>query len=195
MNTSHDGRSDIELVRAAQRDPEGAGGRAAAGELFARYRVRAYLWCHRLVRDHDTALDLAQDALLSAYRALPRFDARAQFSSWLFAIVRNRCLTALRTRILVRDESVDPDGLLADGGDPLDRVAVLEEQDAVLEAIMSALEPVERNALWLRAIERLPVDEITRLLGIKGASGARGVLQSARRKLRARLESGAGASS
>ncbi len=188
MSTSNDGRSDLELVRAAQRDPASVGGRAAAGELFARYRVRAYVWCHRVVRDHDTALDLAQDALLSAYRALPGFDARAQFSSWLFAIVRNRCLTSLRTRILVRDESVDPDALLADGGDPLDHVAVLEEQDAVLEAIMAKLEPMERNALWLRAIERMPVDEITRRLGIAGASGARGVLQSARRKLRAHLE-------
>ena len=106
----------------------------------------------------------------------------------MFAIVRNRCLTSLRSRILVRDESVDPDALLADGGDPLDRVAVLEERDAVLEAIMAKLEPMERNALWLRAIERLPVDEITRRLGIAGASGARGVLQSARRKLRAHLE-------
>jgi DNA-directed RNA polymerase specialized sigma24 family protein len=41
--------------------------------------------------------------------------------------------------------------------------------------------------LWLRCFEKVPVDEITRMLGITEASGARGVLQRARRRLRAAL--------
>ena len=45
----------------------------------------------------------------------------------------------------------------------------------------------EQEAIYLRCFERLPVDEITSLLSITGASGARGLLQSARRKLRAAL--------
>jgi len=189
MSPPRDERSDHELVSAVRRDPQGEPGRAAAEELFGRYRRRAYLWCFRVVRDHDRALDLAQDALLSAYRALPGFDARAQFSSWLFAIVRNRCLTGLRSRILRRDEDVEPDSLLSDGSDPLERIAMMEEEGAVLEAIRDVLDPQEQQALWLRAVERLPVDEITRVLNLPGASGARSVLQNARRKLRASLGS------
>jgi RNA polymerase sigma-70 factor (ECF subfamily) len=187
MSPPRDERSDGELVAEFQRDPEGDRARSAAGELLGRYRGRAYLWCLRIIRDHDQALDLAQDALLSAYRALPRFDSRAQFSSWLFAIVRNRCLTALRPKSLSRDRDVEPDTLLTDGTDPLDRLALMQEEAEVLEAIRDGLEPIEQDALWLRAVERLPVEEITKVLGVSGASGARAVLQSARRKLKARL--------
>jgi len=188
MRPTHEPGSDARLVAEARRDPDGKRGRDAAELLLSRYRGRVYLWCYRVVRDHELALDMAQEALILAWRALPRFDERAQFSSWLFAIVRNRCLTALRPRKLSRDEAVDPDALLADGEDPLDRVAWTQEEDAVLELIRQELEPLEQEVLWLRAVERVPVDEITRMLAIPSASGARGVLQSARRKLRAKLE-------
>lgn len=187
MSPMLDARSDAELVRDARSDPDGAAGRAAASELLSRYRRRAYLWCFRIVREHELALDLAQDALLSAWRGLPAFDSRSQFSSWLFAIVRNRCLTAMRPRVNRRDDAVDPDDLIAAADDPLDRLAAMQEEAQVLEAIRTDLEPVEQEALWLRAVERMPVDEITRVLGITTASGARGVLQAARRKLRSKM--------
>lgn len=189
MSTGSDSRTDAELLREIRREPGSPGALAAGSELFGRYRLKTYQWCFRVVRDHDTALDLAQDALLSAWRGLAGFDERSQFSSWLFAIVRNRCLTAVRKRVNVRDESVEPDDLLADGRDPLDVLADRQEERAVLEAIREDLEPIEQEALWLRAVERMPVDEITRVLRIRSASGARGVLQGARRKLKARFGS------
>ena len=46
----------------------------------------------------------------------------------------------------------------------------------------------EKDALWMRCFEALPVDVITRQLDITGATGARAVLQKARRKLRRALE-------
>ena len=187
MSTDPKAPSDEELVAAAQRDRDGAGGRAAAQELLGRYRTRTYQWCLRIVRNHDLALDLAQDALISAWRALPEFNSQSRFSSWVFAIARNRCRSALRPRILSRDPAVEPDALEEDDADPLDRLALVQEESAVLDAVREVLEPIEQQALWLRAIECVPVDEITRLLGIGGVSGARGVLQSARRKLRAHL--------
>jgi DNA-directed RNA polymerase specialized sigma24 family protein len=57
-----------------------------------------------------------------------------------------------------------------------------------MEALLrESLSPVEQQAIWLRCFERLPVDEVTRLLGLTTASGARSVLQSAREKLRRAL--------
>jgi DNA-directed RNA polymerase specialized sigma24 family protein len=50
------------------------------------------------------------------------------------------------------------------------------------------LEPQEQQAIWLRCVERMPVDDVTRILGVDGSSGARAVLQRARRKLRAAIE-------
>lgn len=174
-------------MEAWRRDRDGPAGASAAQTLFARYRTRAYAWCHRMVRDHEQALDLAQDAMLLAWRGLPGFDGRSRFSSWLFRIVRNRCLTALRPRRLVRDDGTEPDSLESGEEDPVERLAALQEEGAVIEAIREDLDELEQQVLWLRAVERMGVADITRVMGLDRASGARGVLQSARRKLRARL--------
>ena len=55
------------------------------------------------------------------------------------------------------------------------------------------LTEAERQAIVMRCFERVPVGDITDALRIEGASGARGLLQTARRKLRAVLERDAGA--
>jgi RNA polymerase sigma-70 factor, ECF subfamily len=182
------GPSDEELVRRFQQDPHGDEGRTAAGELLGRYRRTTYLWCFRMVTDHDTALDLAQDALIDAYRGLHRFQARSRFSSWLFMVVRNRCRTALRPRSLTRDDDADPDLLEVSGSDPEAVLIDKQSAEALERLLLDHLSPLEQDAIWLRCVERLSVGEVTRILGIESASGARGLLQTARRKLRAALE-------
>lgn len=180
---------DDALVREARRDLESPAGRAAAGELFRRYRSRVYAWCFRLVHDHERALDLSQDAMVLAWRALPGFGERARFSSWLFAIVRNRCLSALRPRSLTRDDELEPDMLAGPAADdPADQMARRDEEQKVERLLREVLDPQEQDAIWLRCVERMPVEEITQLLGLHSASGARGLLQTARRRLRAALE-------
>lgn len=180
--------SDEALVERARRDPDGHQGRQAAGELLERYQHRVYLWCFRFVRKHEAAMDLAQDVLLSAYKALGSFKGNARFSSWLFAIARNRSLNALKAVHLFQDEGVDPKDLPGPEEQP-DRLIEDEEQEQELkELIKRELDPMQQEVLWLRCFERVPVDEITRLLGITASSGARGVLQSARRKLRAVMQ-------
>ncbi len=189
MNDPAGGRlDDEELVRRARRDPLGQDGRDAASELFGRYQERVYLWCFRRVRDHERALDLAQDVLVSAYRSLDTFEGRSRYASWLFAIARNRCYRALRPPSLWRDEDAEPDDLPDAHKGPDVLLEEREDEETVLELLKEALEPREQMALWLRCFENLPVEEITRRLEIPAATGARGVLQSARRKLRAALE-------
>lgn len=180
--------TDEELVRRVQVDPAGAAGQAAASELFNRYQERVYLWCFRRVREHERALDLAQDVLLSAYRNVGSFQGRSLYSSWLFAIARNRCYRALRPASLVRDEPTELDELAGPGPDPEAVLDSSEQEGRILVLIQQVLEPREQLALWLRCFENVPVDEITRRLGIEVQTGARGVLQSARRKLRAALD-------
>src|SRR5256714_15548835 len=53
------------------------------------------------------AEDLAQETLLRAWRALPRFEPRAQFQTWLYRIATNACLDELERRPR-RPEPVDP---------------------------------------------------------------------------------------
>lgn len=185
---SNQEKADETLLSLALEDPEGSSGREAVSELMERYQSRVYLWCYRYVRNHEEALDLAQDVLLSAYRSLESFQGKARFSSWLFAIARNRCLNAVKPVSLLREEDVEPDGLPNPAEGPDGLIEGVEEEQRLLNMIKEELEPQQQEVLWLRCFERMPVDEITRILNITASTGARGVLQSARRRLRTALD-------
>jgi len=146
-----------------------------------------YRWCHGYLRDHEAALDLAQDVLLAAHRKIGGLHDGHRFGSWLFMVARSHCLTALRRRERWPDDPIDPDALPASAPDP--EQALLERLDErrFLDLLERTLSSREREAIVLRCFERMPVDLITEVLQVEGASGARGLLQTARRKLRAAL--------
>ncbi|MBM4116373.1 sigma-70 family RNA polymerase sigma factor [bacterium] len=179
------GLSDEQLWALTQGEPSPLARRAATA-LLGRYQERVYRWCYGRVGEHELARDLAQDVLVNAYRGLAGFDGRARFSTWLFAIARNRCLNALRSPALF-EEGLDLDALPAAQGGQDDEFSGREEEERLLALIRSALPPLDQQVLWLRCVEKMPVDGITRLLAIEEASGARAVLQRARRRLRAAL--------
>jgi len=85
------------------------------------------------------------------------------------------------------DPNADPIALLVEHDEPPALLATQEEEQAMEALLRDHLSPLELQAIWLRCFEGLPVPEITRLLGLTHASGARSVLQSAREKLRAAL--------
>lgn len=174
---------DEALVRAHLADPEGD----SAAVLIDRWQDRVYQWAYRVVRDHDVALDVAQDALVAMYEALPNYRPYGRFGAWLFTIVHNRARSEVRKRPLVRDPGVELDDLVAGLAGPDDALVQAEHRGRVLAAMRDALDPDERAAVWLRAYEGLGMDDITQMLGLRNATGARGVLQSARRKLRREL--------
>ena len=180
-------RDDLDLLGRAIADPNSQAGRHAASELLGRYRKRVYVWCLRYTHDHDQALDLAQEVLISAYRNLDSFGGRSQFGSWIFSITRNRCLSELRRPALLVDEGVDPDERVSTADTPDKELENRLAEEELLELIRRVLDPDEQQAIWLRCFEKMPVDEITKVLAITEASGARGVLQRARRKLKAAI--------
>lgn len=183
LSHSPDELSDAELLATATGDPDSPEARGAASRLLARYRDQVYQWCYRYAREHEGALDLAQDVLVRAYRKLSTFEGRSRFSSWLFMVTRTTCLNAIQRPRLDVDPEFDlervVDGSPAPDTDVL-RDAELEEMRSVME---DALDPQEQEAMVLRYFEALPPEEITSILGLEGRSGARGLLQRARRKL------------
>ncbi len=151
--------SDEELVRQILADPDARGSRSAASEV-----------------------------LLSAWRALPSFGGRSRFTSWLFVIARNRCFNAVAARSPLRDDDVEIDALPSGALAPDEQWEQWRDEEAMRRLMMEHLDEQERGALWMRCFERLSVDDVTRALHLDGASGARALLQRARRKLRAALD-------
>ena len=179
--------SDEELIARFRGEPDSEDGRRAVGALLARYQDRVYAWCIRVIRDHELALDVSQAVLIKAWRSLPQFDERSKFSSWLFVIARNESLTALRPRLLRRDPDASPEWFLVDHDHPAAILESREAEETMERLLRDTLSPLEQDAIWLRCFENLRVEDITRMLKIQNVSGARGVLQNAREKLRRAL--------
>ncbi len=169
----------VGLIRLAGGEADGA-----ASELFGRYRGRVYAWCRRYLREHEAALDLAQDVLLTAYRSLHTWEGRAPFGGWLFTIAHHACLRAARKRPPRFDDEDGLDAIPDPRPDPESMLEDAQARDALLALLRERLDPVEQRAMWLRYGEKMPVEEITRVLALRNASGARGLLQTAKRKLR-----------
>src|SRR3954452_7862745 len=88
-------RGDAALVRAAQQ-----GSAEAVDELFRRHWPAAHRAAWLVVHDAAAAEDIAQEAFLSALRALDRFDRRRPLGPWLHRIVVNRAIDWARARAL-----------------------------------------------------------------------------------------------
>jgi RNA polymerase sigma-70 factor, ECF subfamily len=82
-----------DLLAAAQAGDEGA-----FGSLVGSHRTELYAHCYRMLGSAADADDALQDALLRAWRALPRFEGRSSLRSWLYKIATNACLRAIERR-------------------------------------------------------------------------------------------------
>ena len=176
--------ADEALVSVAQRDPGSPPSRSAAAQLLGRYQDRVYAWCRRYANDRDAALDLAQDVLLTAYEKLPTLAKPPRFAPWLFSIARHRCLNAVsrarETVELTIERLVDErDSAAAD-----QTVLAKEDEDQLLGKISKVLEKIEQDVVWMKYVDGFSIKEIERMLDIDSKSGARSILQRARRKLR-----------
>jgi RNA polymerase sigma factor (sigma-70 family) len=153
--------SDQELMQRIR-----AGDLDAVGTLFSRYHSWVYAMCCRLAGDAAAAEDLTQDCFLRVLRYGRSFDGRAQFTTWLYRLVRNRCLDHVATR---RREQAGL-ALLADtppGGTPAQG---LDERGAMLEAALARLSPEKREVLVLSRFHNLTYAEIAEVCGITVAN-------------------------
>jgi RNA polymerase sigma-70 factor (ECF subfamily) len=95
-------RSDAALVRSAQ-----GGSAEAVEELFRRHWPAAHRAAWLVVHDAAAAEDIAQEAFVSALRALDRFDRRRPLGPWLHRIVVNRAIDWSRARALRLETGAD----------------------------------------------------------------------------------------
>jgi RNA polymerase sigma-70 factor, ECF subfamily len=153
--------------------------------LVQRHSAMAYRVALRLCGNHHDAQDIAQEALVAAWEALPQFRADASFSTWLYQIVTRRALNKVsrgRTddRIDLLGEISDPDG------EPAAQTTRNLTADAVTDAL-AALPFAQRTVVVLRHFEGLSYAEVAEVTR-STVPAVRSHLFRARRTLGKRLE-------
>jgi len=164
----------------------GPEGRLSPEELFRQHHKKVVAWCLRFTGDRDEAHDLAQAIFLKAFRQLGSFRGESKISTWLYSITRSECMNYLRARSH-RPDPVDEDVLSAvpDAGaeSPFQMLERARSGPLVQSLLDKALDETEKRVFTLHYGEDMPLDVITRLLGLTNRSGAKAFIVSARRKI------------
>lgn len=139
------------------------GDQRAFRQLVERHRDRAYGLALRILRSAAEAEDVAQEALVRAWQALPGFRGESGFSTWLYRIVAHQSFDRLEQlkRRHQRETGVEQVAeLAAPGAQHVDSSALARR----LERLMAALSPVQRAALTLYYWEDRSVEEVAEAL-------------------------------
>lgn len=171
--------SDVELARRlgsrdrAERD-------AAFATLFERHRQKAFDLAWRVLGDSGLAADAVQEAFLTVYRRGARFEARAQFSSWLYRVVLNQSIDLRRREKRTRTaplfdgavvgahSTADPDAREhpASPWPSPQADASQAEQARIVQQAIARLSPKLAAVVVLRYPQGMAYEEIGEILGL-----------------------------
>lgn len=171
------------LIKQAQR-----GDTAAFEALVQEHGLYVYNLALRIMRHPQEAEDLAQEAFLRAWQALPRFRAEARFTTWLYRIVTNLCynrLPQLKRELNVLN-GLD-EVLLGDERQNTGRAYLNEEMRRDIHAAIDNLADSYRLLITLRHLQGLSYAEIAEVTGMPLGTVKTGIYR-ARRQLREALE-------
>lgn len=177
------------------RAKQGDGG--AFTELVEKYKQPVMNLAFRSLRDLTEAEDLAQNVFAQVWKAAPRYEPTAKFSTWLFTIARNLCLNEIRRRTRHPADSLDQTRDDADD-QPLyqieDKRVVPATEELLrgelvekVEAALAVLPEKQRTALLLCRQEELSYEEIASVLGCS-LSATKSLIHRARETLKLRLK-------
>jgi RNA polymerase sigma-70 factor (ECF subfamily) len=185
---------DADVVALAQQGRE-----TAFRELIKRYERPVFALVYRMVRDRETAEDLAQETFIKVLNHIDRYRPEFKFSSWLFKIANNMAIDHLRKRHL---DTISMDG--SPHAATVDEVeassfdvvvhqeSALEEMEAkelgsAIEQAISGLRPEYRSCILLRHVEGRSYEEIAATLDLPLGT-VKTYIHRARHELRKALE-------
>ena len=157
--------SDLSLVRRVQ-----SGDKGAFDALVLKYQHKLVKLVMRYVRNPAEAEDIAQEAFIKAYRALPQFRGDSAFYTWLYRIAINTAKNAVVSRDRspieynidrndATEESYDMQGRMKDSETP-EGLVLTDEIRTTVNAAIDALPEDLRTAIILRELEGLSYEEI-----------------------------------
>lgn len=154
-----------ELARAAAK-----GDIDAFETLLGLYQNKVYGLALRMCGSEEDAWDVAQEAFLAAWRALPGFRGESGFSTWLYRLTANAAIDCLRRERKRRGElSIEGGELplsLPDAGPGPQEAAEGGELRAAVGAALARLTDQHRTVLILRELQELSYEEIAGALGL-----------------------------
>jgi RNA polymerase sigma-70 factor, ECF subfamily len=145
--------SDADIVRAVR-----GGEIDAFAELVRRHQSSLYRHARGMGLDHDTSLDLVQDAFVRGFDRLSECRNPAHFRAWVFRITRNICLDHLKNRrraTIPISQLPEVESISAPSGDP--------ELSATLQEALASLPVLLREAFLLKHDAQYTYDEIAEL--------------------------------
>ena len=163
-----DREADQLLVERAQR-----GDKQAFGLLVGKYQRKLSRLLSRMIRDPAEVEDVAQEAFIKAYRALPSFRGESAFYTWLYRIGVNTAKNYLVSQGRKAPTSTEFDAEEAEGFDDgellrdintPERVLLSKQIGATVDAAMQALPEELRTAISLRELEGLSYEEIANIM-------------------------------
>ena len=162
-----------------------SGNADAFTRLVDRYYERCARFAVRMLGSRDDAEDALQQTFLRAYRSLGKYQERDRFSAWLYRILVNQCRSAASRRsqgerVFVREEAA-----LLNAAER--RQGWTGEDEELVQRILSALDPLLREAFVLKYIDELSYEEMSAATGV-GVSALKMRVKRACDRLRARWE-------
>jgi RNA polymerase sigma-70 factor, ECF subfamily len=170
------------------------GDNEAFRSLVERHSRYVFNVAYRLTGSASDAEDVVQIAFLRAYQQLSRFEARADFRTWLHRITVNCSIDLIRSR-RHREQGHDPEDLEfhsatsdADTAAPTpDRLLLSTEiRDRIAQG-MAQLSASERLAFTLRHVEGLPIRDVALKMGLKTEAAKNSIFRAVK-KMRVALE-------
>jgi RNA polymerase sigma-70 factor, ECF subfamily len=162
----NDPDEDFRLVALAQRGDMGA-----YDALVTRHRGRIFAMIRNMIHQEADAWDLSQEVFIKAWNALPRFEAKARFSTWLYRIAHNAVYDWIRKRKIesageLNDEIFERERIdsasftTPSGGESPDATMAQGELRVKIEMALGKLSPEHREVVILKDVQGLSYKEI-----------------------------------
>ena len=178
--------ADEILVKKAQ-----GGDAAAFGELVRRYQDKVYGLALRMFATPEDARDAAQEIFARVFRALPGFNLRSSFSTWLYRIATNVCLDLLQRRARDIKRQVPLEDHWQDSSPGPEEGLLEKEKSSALKKAVNELPEGYRLALVLHHFQGLSYKQVSKVLELPEKTVATRI-HRAKKLLREKIMGGEG---
>ena len=159
--------SDNDLIIEARN-----GSNTAFTNLFYRYDKKVFSIAAQYFQSSDDAKDVYQEVFIRVYKGLKKFEFRSEFSTWLFRVTTNVCLTHKAQYKKFQNVSISPDEndespkieLISSEEDEPDRQLINSETKGKVQNAIDSLAPKQKMAFMLKHIHNYKIREIAKMM-------------------------------